>query len=210
LAALQITFLCQKKFTEGAVRRSLRTLPDDLTDIYNKLYDSITSQEGNASRLALSAFRWVQCSYEPLRTETLLDAITVEVGRPGELSPKDPIHADSLLKLCQNLLVLDKGLNVFRFAHLSVQEYLETKPELSKASSHTEIAKGCLSLLCTPGSWGDYAEVPIQEEGYSDRHLLSYSVLFWPWHFSHCADVNGCQTLTDLWNSFVSESNYQR
>ncbi|KAI5784286.1 hypothetical protein FPQ18DRAFT_298011, partial [Pyronema domesticum] len=85
LAALQITSLCHQ-FTEGDVRRSLQTLPDTLTAAYNDIYHSITSQKGNASRLALSAFRWIQCSYEPLRTETLLDAITVEVGRSGEFS----------------------------------------------------------------------------------------------------------------------------
>ncbi|KAI5782140.1 hypothetical protein FPQ18DRAFT_283943, partial [Pyronema domesticum] len=199
LAALQITSLCQK-FTEGDVRRSLQTLPDTLADAYNDIYNHIIAQKGDTPQLALNAFRWIQCSYEPLRTETLLDAITVEVGRSGEFSRKDTIHANNLLKLCQNLLVLDERLNVFRFAHLSVEEYLETKPELSKASSHTAIAKGCLSLLCTPSSWDDYNNVTTGEGQYGDRHLLLYSVVFWPWHFSHCEDVNGCQTLTDLWN----------
>jgi hypothetical protein len=196
--------------TEGDVRGSLQTLPDTLTEAYNDIYRSITSQKGSAPRLALNAFRWIQCSYEPLRTETLLDAITVEVGRSGEFSRKAPIKANNLLRICQNLLILDESLNVFRFAHLSVEEYLESQPQLRKADSHAEIAKGCFSLLCTPGSWGDYEEVRIEEGGYRDRHLLSYSVLFWPWHFSHCADVNGCQTLTGLWNTFLSERNYQQ
>jgi hypothetical protein len=209
LAALQITFLCQL-CTEGDVRGSLQTLPDTLTDAYKDIYHSITSQKGSAPRLALNAFRWMQCSYEPLRMETLLAAITVEVGRSGEFSGKARINANDLLRICQNLLILDECLNVFRFAHLSVEEYLETKPQLSKADSHAEIAKGCLTVLCAPGSWGDYDEVRIEQGGYRDRHLLSYSVLFWPWHFSHCANVNGCQTLTDLWNAFVSESNYQQ
>jgi ankyrin repeat protein len=197
-------------FTEGDVRSSLQTLPETLTGAYNDIYHSITSQKGSAPRLALNAFHWIQCSYEPLRTETLLDAITLEVGRSGEFSRKARINANDLLRICQNLLILDESLNVFRFAHLSVQEYLESQPQLRKADSHAEIAKGCFSLLCTPGSWGDYEEVRIEEGGYRDHHLLSYSVLFWPWHLSHCADVNGCQTLTDLWNAFVSESNYQQ
>jgi hypothetical protein len=209
LAALQITFLCQM-CTEGDVRGSLQNLPDTLTDAYNDIYHIITAQKGSAPRLALNAFRWIQCSYEPLRTETLLDAITVEVGTSGEFSRKDPIQANDVLKICQNLLILDERLNVFRFAHLSVEEYLETRPQLLKADSNAEIAKGCFSLLCTPGSWGDYKKVRIEEGGYRDRDLLSYSVLFWPWHFSHCANVNGCQTLTELWKAFVSESNYQQ
>ncbi|KAI5783318.1 hypothetical protein FPQ18DRAFT_111991 [Pyronema domesticum] len=209
LAALQITFLCQLR-TEGNVRDNLQTLPDTLAAAYDDIYDHIIAQKGDAPQLALNAFRWIQCSYEPLRAETLLDTITVEVGRSGEFSRKAPIKANDLLTTCQNLLILDERLNVFRFAHLSVEEYLETKPELSKASSHTESAKGCLSLLCTPSSWDDYNNVRTGEGQYRDRDLLSYSVVFWPWHFSHCEDVNGWQTLTDLWNSFVSESNYQR
>ncbi|KAI5810798.1 hypothetical protein BZA77DRAFT_161382 [Pyronema omphalodes] len=176
LAALHITSLRQA-FTAGDVRRGLQTLPGTLTAAYNDIYHSI--QRLHSSRLALSAFRWIQCSYEPLRTSTLLDAITVEVGRPGEFSRTEPINANSLLKLCQNLLVLDERLDVFRFAHLSVQEYLETRPELSRATSHTEIAEGCLSLLCTPSSWDDYEEVEIKKQDYRNRHLLSYSTLFW-------------------------------
>ncbi|KAI5786153.1 hypothetical protein FPQ18DRAFT_296304, partial [Pyronema domesticum] len=199
LAALQITFLCQFR-TQGNVKNDLQTLPDTLAAAYDDIYKRIISQKGDAPQLALNAFRWIQCSYEPLRAETLLDAITVEGGRSGEFSSQDPIDANDLLKLCQNLLVFDEPLNVFRFAHLSVQEYLETKPELSKASSHTEIAKRCLSLLCTPGSWDDYDNITTEEGQYGDRHLLLYSAVFWPWHFSHCEDVNW-QTLTDLWNS---------
>ncbi|KAI5793675.1 hypothetical protein FPQ18DRAFT_291438 [Pyronema domesticum] len=188
LAALQITFLCQF-CTEGNVRDNLQTLPDTLAAAYDDIYNHIIAQKGDAPQLALNAFRWIQCSYEPLRAETLLDTITVEVGRSGELSRKAPIKAKDLLTICQNLLLLDERLNVFRFAHLSVEEYLETKPELSKASSHTEIAKGCLSLLCTPSSWDDYNNVTTRQGQYGDRHLLLYSVVFWPWHFSHCKDV---------------------
>ncbi|KAI5821056.1 hypothetical protein BZA77DRAFT_272596 [Pyronema omphalodes] len=132
LAALQITSLCQE-FTEDDVRRSLQTLPDTLTTAYNDIYDTI--KKSKASQLALSAFRWIHCSYEPLQTSTLLDAIRLEVGSKGEFSRRDAINAHSLLKLCQNLLVLDESLNVFRFAHLSVQEHLETKTELSRDSS---------------------------------------------------------------------------
>ncbi|KAI5818540.1 hypothetical protein BZA77DRAFT_16936 [Pyronema omphalodes] len=209
LAALQITFLCQF-YTTDDVRGSLQTLPDEITDMYNKIYNIITSQKGSAPQLALNAFRWIHCSYEPLRTGTLLHAIRVEVGRSGEFSLRARISANDLLKICQNLLVLDERLDVFRFAHLSFEEYLETKPELNKATSHTEIAKGCLSLLCAPESWLGYENVAITEKGHRDRHLLSYSVLFWPWHYSHSEGVNCCQTLSELWNSFISESNYQR
>jgi sirohydrochlorin ferrochelatase len=194
--------------TEEDVRRSLKRLPDTLTTAYDEIYGRILAQKGSAPRMALNAFRWIQNSYEPLCSETLLDAVTVEVGSSGEYFHNATVKANELLRACQNLLILDKSLNVFRFAHLSVDEYLESK--LLKIESHAEIAKACLSLLCTP-SWGGYDTARETTEGaYGNRHLLLYSAVFWPWHFSRCEDVKGCQILTDLWDKFISETNCKR
>jgi len=188
------------------VRKSLKVLPETLTDAYGEIYNRIEKQRGSASQLALSAFRWVQFSYEPLRSETLLDAVTVEVGGLGEFSRKcEALTAIDLLKVCQNLLILDERLNVFRFAHLSVEEYLETK-EL-KVDPHTEIAKICLSLVCSSRSWADYDESITTREGhYQNRHLLLYSAVFWPWHLNRCND--NCQILAALWEAFLSEATF--
>ena len=190
------------------VRDSLMVLPETLTDAYGEIYNRIRKQSRRASQLALNAFRWVQCSYEPLRSETLLDAITVEVDGSGGFSHKrTTVRAIDLLKVCQNLLILDERLNVFRFAHLSVEEYLETQQP--KANSHTEIAKICLSLVCSSRSWADYdATVETEEGRYHDRHLLLYSVVFWPLHLSRCKD--SCQILGALWEVFLSEATFQR
>jgi len=105
------------------------------------------------------------------------------------------ITSTDLLKACQNLLILDKRLNVFRFAHLSAEEFLET--QLHKVDSHTEIAKLCLSLFCSLGSWTDYDGTLETGEGrYQDRHLLLYSAVFWLWHLNHRKDA--CQILEAL------------
>jgi len=170
--------------------------PETLTDAYSEIYNRIRKQGRRGSQLALNAFRWVQCSYEPLRSETLLDAVTVEVDSLGVFSHKPTaLRATDLLKACQNLLILDKRLNVFRFAHLSVEEYLET--QLLKVDSHTEIAKICLSLVCSSRSWKDYDRTLATREGrYHDRHYLLYSAVFWPWHLSRCKEA--CQILNDL------------
>ena len=102
--------------TPHDVEHGLEEIPDTLKDAYDEIYKRILDQNGSAPRLALRAFRWIQCSYEPLCTETLLDAIRVEIGDQGEFSPnrKDTITVNGLLKACQNLLIFDKRLNVFR------------------------------------------------------------------------------------------------
>ena len=189
------------------VRDSLKVLPETLTDAYGEIYNRIRKQNRRASQLALNAFRWVQCSHEPLRSETLLDAVTAEVDGSGLFPHKcTAVGTNDLLKVCQNLLILDERLNVFRFAHLSVEEYLETQQ--IKVDSHTEIAKVCLSLVCSSRSWADYNTAIATREGrYHDRHLLLYSVVFWPWHLNRCTD--SCQILVALWEAFVSEATFQ-
>ena len=207
LAALQINLICNMP-SPSDIRHGLEVLPETMKDAYGKIYKRILDQDGSAPRLALGAFRWIKCSYEPLCSKTLLDAITVEVGNAEEFSRKDPITVNGVLKVCQNLLIFDKQLNVFRFAHLSVDEYLETK--LHKVDSHGEIAKVCLSLLCTPSSWDTYDKTLRTREGlHGDRHLLLYSAVFWPWHFSSCGDGGGYQILTRLCNALLSETNHQ-
>ena len=208
LAALQIDYICEMT-TPNDVRRGLEALPDTLKGAYGEIYKRILDQKGSAPQLALAAFRWIHCSYEPLCSETLLDAIMVEIGEQGEFSHKDAITANGVLKACQNLLLFDNQLDVFRFAHLSVHEYLETK--LHKVDSHSEIAKVCLSLLCTPSSWDSYDMTLETYEGrHKGRHLLLYSAVFWPWHCSRCGDINGNRMLTRLCNAVVSETNHQR
>jgi len=189
------------------VRESLKVLPETLTDAYGEIYQRIRMQSRRASQLALNAFRWVQCSYEPLQSEMLLDAVTVEIDSSGGFSRIcTALRATDLLRVCQNLLVLDERLNVFRFAHLSVEEYLETQQ--FKFNSHTEIAKICLSLVCSSRSWADYDITLETREGrYHDRHLLLYSAVFWPWHLNLCND--SCQILAALWDSFKSEATFQ-
>ena len=82
LAALQIDLICEIS-TEDGIRRSLKALPDTLKDAYDEIYKRILAQKDTGPRLALRAFRWIQCSNEPLCSETLLDAISAETGDQG-------------------------------------------------------------------------------------------------------------------------------
>jgi hypothetical protein len=208
LAALHITFLCDMA-TQDDVRHCLKVLPTTLMKAYDEIYSHILTQEGSAPQLALNAFRWVKCSYEPLNSRALLDASTVKLGDSRKFSHDASVKANVLLKACQNLLILDKQLDVFRLAHLSVDEYLETR--LPKGASHLEISKACLSLLCSPVSWASYKTASLASPGLYHRcHLLTYATLFWPWHLACSQGEQGCQNLTDIWNGFISGADVQR
>ena len=191
--------------TEKEVRNGLRHLPGTLRNAYQQIYEHILAQQPEARQRALNAFHWIKFSCEPVRSETLLDAVSVDISISGEFSHQ-VIRPNVLLKACQNLIILDKSLNVFRFAHLSVDEFFDA--ELSPEDSHTEIAQACLSLICTPRAWEGYdSSIATREGWYKDRHLLLYSAAFWPWHFARAKD---CAILDTIWDSFVSGTNYRQ
>jgi len=191
--------------TEREVRNGLRELPITLRNAYQQIYDRILAQQPGPRRIALNAFRWIKFSCEPVCSETLLDAASADISPAGEFS-HEPIQQNVLLKACHNLVILDKSLNVFRFAHLSVEEFFDVT--LSTEDSHSEIAQACLSLICTAKAWDDYDPNVVTREGWhQNRHLLLYSAVFWPWHFARADD----STILDIiWDAFVCETNHQR
>jgi hypothetical protein len=82
------------------VRDSLKVLPETLTGAYGEIYNRIRKQSRRASELAPNASAWAQCSYEPLQSETLLDAVTAEIDGSGKFSRKcTAVKATDLLAL---------------------------------------------------------------------------------------------------------------
>jgi len=195
--------------TETDVRASLTDLPDTLTKAYDEIYERIHAQHKSAPLLALNALRWVMFSYEPLASQTLLDAVSSRIGASGKYTQDASITIDTILKVCHNFLILDERLDTFRFAHLSVEEFLETK--FTEVDCHAYIAEICLSLLCSPIYFDKYdRERRIGKGGYRDHHLLLYSTCFWPWHFSYCEAAHDFETLISLLNEFMAGSYYRR
>jgi len=210
-AAHQIVFLC-KMPTDNDIRNSLHTCPDSLTHDYDQIYNRILAQKGTAPQLALSAFRWVKFSYEPLASQTLLDAIRVKVSETGEYSNDGAIKPEIVLQVCQNFLILDKESDTFRFAHQSVEGFLETK--FTEADCQTYIAETCLSLLCSPSysqRYGQPTRTRNSQNCSKTHHLLLYSTLFWPRHFTRYEELQlHSEVLERLWKRFIVKSNYQK
>ena len=114
----------------------------------------------------------------------------------GNLSirPED-LEKEHILDLCQNLVVFDDGLDVFRFAHLSVREFLEQQPEYDQDSCHALAAEVCLlqlmdSLKDTAAKKFLRAEcaIDLKNKAFSTSAVFfdafyTYAVLFW---MEHC------------------------
>ena len=128
----------------------LGKLPTGLEKSYREIYEQIERKEGIAPVIAARAFRWVMCSFDA-PSSRMLEAAVSQDPLCSAICPVEDINAEYILGACQNLLVHLKieDVDEFRFAHLSVREYLEI--HLAATSlSHAFVGRICLTVLMDP------------------------------------------------------------
>ena len=132
-------------------------------------------------------FSWLLYYRVPLTTSAFVQAISWTLEDQPLLSTK------LILDLCFNLVVVDKDLDIFRFAHLSVQEYLQSKEVFHAAFTHSRILLGCLGHLTSrtlrlPAKMVGMRSPGVTRQQNGLQVLLTcaefYICLFWPTHLN--------------------------
>jgi hypothetical protein len=103
----------------------------------------ITKEEERTIAIFKNVLSWLLCAQEPLHSKMFLAAISIIPNAGFE----ETVSRELILDLCANLVVFDKGLDTFRFAHLSVREFLEKMPEYIDTAVHSLAAEICLLNL---------------------------------------------------------------
>ena len=140
--SLQLDALCACK-TDSDILDRLGRLPYKLAALYLETYnDMLAHENGAGQKLIRDTFRWLICAQREIKSGHFLAAISLHVSKVPET-----LRRDQLLDLCCNSVVYDEDLDIFRFAHLSVKEFLETLPQFSPAVSHSMAAEYCLAYI---------------------------------------------------------------
>lgn len=111
-----------------------------------RIMDKIPKVEGaGVLRAAHTVLQWLLYAEGLVSPDMTTSALAVT---PGEALP-DTVRwtRETILHICHNLVIYDEGLEVFRFAHFSVQEFLIRQPEFGPERAHTNIAEVCLTVL---------------------------------------------------------------
>jgi hypothetical protein len=142
---------------------------------------------------ALSAFRWLLYVRRRLDQAEFLAAVSTQVvGSSTTL-----LSLEQVLDLCCNLVIFDITLNTFRFAHLSVREFLQNQSSLRADTSHAIAAEVCL-LSIIMRSDGDETRNFLSRGDYPQAHrdvlptLYDYADGYWA---VHC-QAAGCMRLS--------------
>ena len=141
-ASLQLDVLRALKRDED-IQARLGRLPPKLEQLYLELYNNLISAQGEIGRSIIdNALKWLLCAQKELCAADFLTAVAANLNISDE-----NISVDSLLELCNNFVIYDEGLDVFRFAHLSVREFLEHMPEFTKVPCYSLAAESCLMQI---------------------------------------------------------------
>ncbi|KAI2482638.1 Arp Ankyrin repeat protein [Pyrenophora tritici-repentis] len=184
-ASMQLQYLCSFELDDD-IKSSLGRLPPDLNTLYDELYEMLSTKPG---RVQAAVFKntlcWLLCARKTLSTKELLCAVSIdsESGSSVKVPSKDLV-----LKICNNFIVFDPQLDTFRFAHLSVREYLEQRPEYGSTTTNALAAEMCLWIVLSASS-NIATEKLLLQLGYSANALpeafeqiCTYADIYWPEH----------------------------
>ncbi|KAH0562324.1 hypothetical protein GP486_002978 [Trichoglossum hirsutum] len=181
LAQLHMDSLA-KKLNRRDVRRAIRDLPVELSDIYDEAMRRIESQDEGEASLAKRVLYWISYSFRPLTVLEIQHGLAVEL-KDVELNEEALPDEDDLVSLCAGLVVIDQESNVIRLVHYTTQEYFERIRIARFPNAHTDIAKACLVYIL----FDEFAKGPCgSDEGLEDRilkyPLIGYAARHWGDH----------------------------
>ncbi|KAJ4856536.1 ankyrin repeats (3 copies) domain-containing protein [Trichoderma breve] len=169
---LQVRSL-ENHITDDAVHNWAHKLPRNLTEAYDQLWDNMRGHDDFDVNLAERAIMWVLCSFEPLRSHILLEAIQYAV-QGSTVVRKEKQTQQQILSLCQDLLTIDEERGVWMLPHASVAEYFESRG-YTNWKCHVFASKVCLGVL--ENFWPEEIEYETFAEYVGDswgRHVEEY------------------------------------
>lgn len=206
---MQLQSLCDVKTDEG-IRERLGQLPPKLEELYRQHYEKLTKASAEADReVTTNTFSWLLCAQRRLASSELLAALLVR------RQCSDQLTIDHVLEMCSNMVVFDSTLDTFRFAHLSVREFLEKRPEYDGAVTNSVAAARCLlellNAVSDPAIGRSVPEVRQFSFGSTRSYGLSpYANLYWATHCQLAAHQRASGKLKDLFFYFLDNESDPR
>ncbi|KAG9563175.1 hypothetical protein KCU71_g8184, partial [Aureobasidium melanogenum] len=189
---LQLQTLCDEGIKlEKDVRIELEKNPTEIGQLYESIFERIIRSGQSSREIAEYVLRWLLVARRPLAIGAILEA----VADAGEELKKSQV-----LDVCQNLVIADDGTETFRFAHLSVQEFLEKREEYDEGSLHSFAALRCLEELSSPRAKTHHGETRPDPNA---KSFYAYSVVNWVYHSHKVKDRS--ESLVEKLESFLGD-----
>lgn len=163
--SLQIENLCDSRRIkiEGDLVDELTRLPRSLADMYALILENIDQIEQRGRTVAETVFKWLLC------TKDARSQVTIAACSGTGSTEYRSLSISDILDVCSTLVVYDEALDRFRFAHLSVREFLESRPGFTPSDANRIFLERSLQTLM-----GDQSPLDL---------FRSYATLHWCLHY---------------------------
>lgn len=141
--SLQIENLCDSRRIkiEGDLVDELARLPRSLADMYALILENIGQIEQRGRTVAEKIFKWLLC------TKDARSQVTIAACSGTGSTDYRSLSTSDILDVCSTLVVYDEALDRFRFAHLSVREFLESQPGYTPSDANRFVLERSLQTL---------------------------------------------------------------
>ncbi|KAJ7111454.1 ankyrin repeat-containing domain protein [Mycena epipterygia] len=162
------------------IRRSLATLPSNLTSAYQSSLDRILAQSPARTALALRVIAWVTHAERRLMTAELLHGLAVEDDM-DEIDEENCVSARMVLQVCVGLVIVNDDTSV-SLVHATAHKFFQDMPT-QFLNTHNDMASTCLRYLCmrTFGT-GPCDNVLEMDARLQNMPFLSYAAHHWGRH----------------------------
>jgi len=157
-----------------------------LGDVYGATIERIKAQDGDKSRLGMTALMWISHAERPLQANEFCHALAVQLGSTDFDDGNIP-SMSTLVNCCQGLITVDKEASIVRLILLTLQEYLTAHHDVF-IKPHSEMAEICLTYLNSKQvkalSTTHSLDIP-------DTPFLQYCSVYWGVHAKKELSGNG-------------------
>ena len=149
--SLQLENLCDNRRIkiEGDLVDELARLPRNLADMYARILENIGRIERRGRTVAETVLKWLVCTQDARSSVTI-----AAVSEKGSTEHRC-LSVSDILDVCSTLIIYDEVSDRFRFAHLSIREFLESQPGYTPSEANRAVLQLSLQTLTTNQSLDD-------------------------------------------------------
>jgi hypothetical protein len=144
--------------------------------MYTITFERIRQQPSSQAEMAMTIVTWVYLAKRILKVYELQHALAVQAGDTALV--EDGIRPEeTLLECCLGLVVIEQETSTVRFAHFTLQEYLDKHWQTLFPTGHSLIASTCLTYLNFEHShlprnfWGNASNLSGYASNFLGDHL---------------------------------------
>ncbi|KFA71872.1 hypothetical protein S40288_07723, partial [Stachybotrys chartarum IBT 40288] len=188
------------RLTWTTISKTTSLNPSDLNTLYGEMHEVLSNKPGEVQRAVFrSVLSWLLCAERFLTSAEFLAAISSVLPEHGGARI---VKKDLVLKTCNNFVVFDAQLDTFRFAHLSVREFLEKSENYRRTDINALAAQACLRNLVRT----DLTLTTIPNNEMSSAKMTAtytfgeYATVYWALHSKLAGDRRTSGPLKDaIW-----------